>query len=150
MRQMLTAACLVLTAGAATAQDGSPRIDEIYWHNIDGYCAFMLADHTINYDDPGSWRWVLFSNFPTGNTDPLEMPFVRIDGQLKQLKQTGVEAVDGGEMRSYTSQDAEPYSVEVSLLEGEKGYESTAFSGVIRVTRNGASNEVAYKGDCGV
>jgi len=38
----------------------------------------------------------------------------------------------------------------MSLLKGEKGYESTAFSGVIKVTRSGASSEVAFKGDCGV
>ena len=129
MRQMLTAACLVLTAGAATAQDGSPRIDEIYWHNIDGYCAFMLADHTINYDDPGSWRWVLFSNFPTDGVDPLEMPFVRIDGQLKQLRQTGIEAVDGGEVRRYTSQDAEPLQCRGEPARGREGLREHGFFG---------------------
>ena len=150
MRRMSIAAGLALMAGAAAAQDSGPRIDEIYWHNIDSYCSFMRADHQFDYNDPGSWRWVLFTNFPTDSADPLETPFMRIDGQLRQLAQTGVQAIDGGELRSYVSHDAEPYEIEVSLLSGEKGYESSAFSGVITVARNGASGEVAYKGDCGV
>ena len=150
MRQASLAACLMLMTGAATAQDGGPTIDEITWHNIESYCSFMRADHAFAYEDPGSWRWVLFSNFPTDGADPLEMPFMRIDGQLMQLRQTGVEAAKGGEVHSYTSQDADPYRVTVSLLEGEKGYESSGFSGVITVSRHGASSETAYKGDCGV
>lgn len=150
MRQVLVSAAFTLMAGAAAAQDSGPRIDEIIWHNIDSYCSFMHADHAFAYDDPGSWRWLMFSNFPSDGTDPLEMPFMRIDGQLKQLKQTGVESVDGGEIRSFTSHDARPYSVTVSLLEGEKGYESTGYSGVITVSRDGVSSQAAYKGDCGV
>jgi len=50
----------------------------------------------------------LFSNFPTGTTDPLEAPFMRIDGRLKQLAQTGIQAVVGGEVRTYTSHDGSP------------------------------------------
>ena len=105
----------------------------------------------MEYKDPESWRWVLFSNVPGADGgDTLEAPFMRIDGQLVQLAQTGIRPLDGGAVRSYQSHDADPYLVEVSLLEGERGYESSAFSGVITVSRNGVSSEIAYKGDCGV
>lgn len=150
MRKASIAACLALIAGAAHAQDSGPVIDEIHWQNIDSYCSFMRADHAFDFNDPGSWRWVLFSNFPTDSIDPLEAPFMRIDGQLKQLAQTGVQAIEGGEVRTYTSHDVDPYAVELRLLEGEKGYESSGYSGVITVSRDGLSSEVAYKGDCGV
>lgn len=155
MKPIRIAACWMLMAGAAIgqarAQDGAPRIDDIVWYNIDSYCSFTRAGHTVEYDDHESWRWVLFSNYPGADGgDPLEAPFMRIDGQLTQLAQTGAQEIDGGETRTYRSHDAVPYEIEVRLLSGEKGYESSAFSGVIRVTRNGASSEVAYKGDCGV
>jgi len=151
MRPMLIAAFAMLLAGSATAQDGAPRIDDIVWFNIDSYCSFTRADQTFDYNDPESWRWVLFTNYPGADGgDPLEAPFMRIDGQLTQLAQIGIRPLDGGAVRSYQSRDAAPYVVEVSLLEGERGIESSAFSGTIKVSRNGISSEVAYKGDCGV
>ncbi|WP_417436255.1 hypothetical protein [Hoeflea sp.] len=150
MTRMLIAIFSMLLAGPVAARDGAPRIDEIVWYNIDSYCSFTRADHRFAYNDPESWRWVLFTNFPAEDgVDPIESPFMRIDGQLKQLAQTGIRSLDGGVVRSYQSHDANPYLVEVSLLEGERGVESSAFSGVITVSRNGASSEIAYKGDCG-
>lgn len=155
MKQILIASCSMLiagvAAGTAVAQDGAPRIDDIVWFNIESYCSFGRVDHTFDYKDPESWRWVLFSNYPGADgVDPLESPFMRIDGQLTQLAQTGVETIDGGVVRTYSSHDVEPYAVELEMLEGAVGYESSAFSGTITVSRNGASSEVAYKGDCGV
>lgn len=151
MTRMLIAVFSMLMAGPVVAQDGAPRIDDIVWFNIDSYCAFTRTDHSVEYKDPESWRWVLFSNVPRADGgDPLESPFMRIDGQLTQLAQTGIRPLDGGAVRSYQSHDTDPYLVEVSLLEGERGYESSAFSGVITVSRHGASSEVIFKGDCGV
>ncbi len=151
MKQTLIATCSVLLAGSATAQDGAPRIDDIVWPGIDSYCSFMRADHKFVFDDPETWRWVLFSNYPELDMpDPIETPFMRIDNQLKQLAQTDVEKIDGGVVRTYSSHDAEPYVVELKMLAGTDGYESSGFSGTITVSRNGASSEVAYKGDCGV
>ena len=150
MKHVLIAAASMLVAGSAGAQDGAPRIDDIVWPGIDSYCSFMRADHAFVFDDPSTWRWVLFSNLPAAGADPLDTPFMRIDGQLMQLAQTGARTVEGGTVRTYASHDADPYTVEVSLLKGAEGYESTGFSGSIKVSRNGASSEVAYKGDCGV
>lgn len=151
MKHVLIAAASMLVAGPASAQDGAPSIDDIAWHFIESYCAFMRADHQFDYDNPDSWRWVMFSNFPgEGRPDPIESPFMRIDGQLMQLEQTGIESIDGGVLRSYASHDKAPYIVKVTMLKGAEGYESSAFSGAITVSRNGASSEVAYKGDCGV
>ena len=155
MKQILIAACSMLMAGVAAgqagAQENAPRIDDIVWFNIDSYCSFGRVDHTVDYKDPESWRWVLFSNYPGADGgDPLEAPFMRIDGQLTQLGQTGVETIDGGVVRTYSSHDAEPYVVQLKMLDGVVGYESSAFSGTITVSRKGASSEVAYKGDCGV
>ena len=155
MKQILIASCSMLIAGVAAgpagAQDGAPRIDDIVWFNIDSYCSFGRVDHTVDYKDPESWRWVLFSNYPGADGgDPLESPFMRIDGQLAQLAQTGVETIDGGVVRTYSSHDAEPYVIQLKMLEGAVGNESTAFSGTITVSRNGASSEVDYKGNCGV
>ncbi|WP_299870362.1 hypothetical protein [uncultured Hoeflea sp.] len=149
----LTAALTVamMTGGAAMAQDPGPRIDDIVWPGIDSYCSFMRADHEFDFNDPESWRWVLFTNFPSNDVDdPIEAPFMRINGQLKQLVQTGVSDIEGGVERSYASHDAEPYTVTLTMLDGDEGYESAAYSGVITVTRGGASSEIAYKGDCGV
>ncbi|MEM5470630.1 hypothetical protein WNZ14_02740 [Hoeflea sp. AS60] len=155
MRQMIIAGAAILVgglqSGQADAQDGAPRIDDIVWVYIDSYCSFMRADHSFDYNDPDSWRWVLFSNLPgEDGADPLDTPFMRLDGQLKQLAQTGAQKIDGGLARTYTSHDAVPYVVEMKTLKGAQGYESTAFSGTIKVSRNGASSEIAYKGDCGV
>ena len=151
MTRMLIAIFSMLTAGPAAAQDGAPRIDDIVWFNIDSYCSFMRADQTFDYNDPASWRWVLFSNLPgEDGADPLDTPFMRLDGQLKQLAQTGAQAIDGGTVRTYASHDAVPYLVDMTMIEGAEGYESSAFSGTIKVSRNGASSEIAYKGDCGV
>lgn len=151
MKQVVMAAGCLLIAGSAAAQDGAPRIDDIVWYNIESYCAFTRADHRFVYDDPESWRWVLFTNFPAENgIDPLEAPFMRIDGQLTQLTQTAVRPIDGGAVRSYQSHDTDPYLVEVRLLEGERGIESSGFSGTITVSRDGTSSVVDYKGDCGV
>ena len=151
MTRVLIAIISMLMAGPAVAQDGAPQIDDIVWFNIDSYCTFTRADQTFDYNDPESWRWVLFTNYPGADGgDPLEAPFMRIDGQLTQLVQTGIRPLDGGAVRSYRSHDADPYLVEVSLLEGERGIESSAFSGVITVSRNGASSEATFKGDCGV
>ncbi|MEP3438535.1 MAG: hypothetical protein ABJN75_17400 [Hoeflea sp.] len=151
MKQIIFAAVSMVLAGPAVAQDSAPRIDDIVWQYIDSYCSFMRADHEFDYDDPDSWRWVLFSNLPgEDGADPIESPFMRIDGQLLQLEQTGVEHIDGGALRSYRSHNADPYLVDVSLLEGAEGYENLTYSGTIRVSRDGASSEIAYKGDCGV
>lgn len=151
MTRMLIAVFSMLMAGPVAAQNVAPRIDDIVWYNIDSYCAFMRADHSFTYNDPESWRWVLFSNSPAEEgIDPIESPFMRIDGKLMQLVQTGIKHLDGGAVRSYQSHGADPYLVEVSLLEGERGIESSVFSGVITVSRNGVSSEIAYKGDCGV
>lgn len=144
-------AALLPMAGMALAQDAAPRIDEIVWHGIDSYCSFTRAGHVFDYNDPESWRWVLFTNYPGAEAgDPIETPFMRIDGQLKQLVQTGVSDIEGGVERRYASHDAEPYAVTLTMLDGEEGYESAAYSGVITVARGGASTEIAYEGDCGV
>jgi hypothetical protein len=151
MRCRLIAIFSMLMAGPAAAQEGAPRIDDIVWFNIDSYCSFTRAEQTFDYNDPESWRWVLFTNYPDADgADPLETPFMRLDGQLTQLAQTGARPLDGGVVRSYQSHDADPYLVEVSLLDGEQGNESSAFSGVITVSRHGVSSEVTFKGDCGV
>tara|TARA_R110000850_G_scaffold110436_2_gene223549 strand:+ start:2018 stop:2464 length:447 start_codon:yes stop_codon:yes gene_type:complete len=148
---MLIAIFSMLMAGPVAAQEGAPRIDDIVWFNIDSYCSFTRAEQSFDYNDPESWRWVLFTNYPDADgADPLETPFMRIDGQLTQLAQTGTRPLDGGVVRSYQSHDADPYLVEVSLLDGEQGNESSAFSGLITVSRHGVSSEVAFKGDCGV
>ena len=150
MKHVLIAAASMLVAGSAVAQDVAPRIDDIVWPGIDSYCSFMRADHVFVFDDPETWRWVLFSNLSVDAADPIESPFMRIDGQLRQLAQTGVRPVEGGVIRTYKSHDADPYTIEVSFIAGAEGYENAAFSGSIKVSRNGASSEVAYKGDCGV
>ena len=151
MKRFLIAACAASCAGLAQAQDGAPRIDEIVWPGIDSYCSFMRADHVFVFDDPSTWRWVLFSNYPEfDGPEPLDAPFMRIDGQLKQLEQTKVEETENGTRRSYVTHDAEPYEVVLTLLPGPSGAESSAFSGSIAVSRNGATGSVDFKGDCGV
>ncbi|MCY0148865.1 hypothetical protein OEG84_14435 [Hoeflea sp. G2-23] len=150
MKALTLAALAALMTGAAFAQEGGPRIGEIVWPDIDSYCSFMRADHNFVYDDPSSWRWVLFTNFPVDETDTIEAPFMRIDDQLRQLAQTEVQEIDGGVVRIYRSHDVDPYRVELTMMDGEQGSESAGYSGTIKVSRSGNSSEIAYQGDCGV
>jgi hypothetical protein len=151
MRRRMITAVLTMMAAGAVAKEAGPRIGEIVWPGIDSYCSFMRAEHVFDFNDPESWRWVLFTNFPSNDVDdPMEAPFMRINAQLKQLKQTGVSEIEGGMARSYASYDADPYLVTVTMLDGEESYESAGYGGTITVSRGGASSEIAYKGDCGV
>jgi hypothetical protein len=152
MKQIVLASSLIAAlTGASVAQSGAPRIDDVAWAQIDAYCIFQRNGQTLTFDNPDTWRFVFFSNLPNEiNTDPLESPFMRLDGQLIQLEQTSVKQLGNGQLRSYSAGSDPAYSIQISMIEGEKGSESTAYSGGIAVTRNGQTSEVGYSGDCGV
>ncbi|WP_322988024.1 hypothetical protein [Hoeflea sp.] len=149
MKALTLTALAALMAGTAVAQESGPRVGDIVWPDIESYCSFMRAGHIFDYNDPSSWRWVLFTNFPVDETDTIETPFMRIDDQLRQLAQIDMQEIDGGVVRIYRSHDANPYRVELTMIDGEQGSESAGYSGTITVSRSGTSSEIAYEGDCG-
>ena len=55
-----------------------------------------------------------------------------------------------GELRSYRTWGEPSYDVKVSMIKGESGGESTAYTGTISVSGPGGQEEVEFHGDCGV
>ncbi len=140
-----------LGLAVAPAAAAELTLDEIAWPNIDSYCTFMRAGHVFTFDDPRTWRFVLFSNMPsTGERDPIETPFVRIDGQLTQLAQTDMETTGFETTRRYVAATDPALTVEVFFRETGQGGESTGYSGTITASRDGGTATVDFTGDCGV
>ncbi len=150
MRLTRILACgLGITVAPASASELT--LDEIAWPNIDSYCTFMRAGHVFTFDDPRTWRFVFFSNMPsTGKRDPIETPFVRIDGQLTQLTQTDMETTGFETTRRYAAKTDPEVTVEVFFRETGAGAEATGYSGTITANRAGQTATVDFTGDCGV
>lgn len=140
-----------LGIAVAPAAASELTLDEIAWPNIDSYCTFMRADHVFTFDDPRTWRFVFFSNMPAlGKRDPIETPFVRIDGQLTQLTQTDMETTGFETTRRYVAKTDPEVAVEVFFRETGRGGESTGYTGTITASRDGQTATVDFTGDCGV
>ena len=142
----------MLTAGAAFAQEDALSIDEIHWPQIDSYCTFLKEGQDFHFDDPQTWRFVAFTNFPrAAGADPLERVFMRINGNLLELGLETLKKDKGGaEIRLYKSHDADPYAVTFNIEAGEQGSEHTNYSGTIRVQRGEHEASADFEGDCGV
>ena len=142
-------AASVLLAGAASTQAQAPSFGEIVWPNIDSYCSFMKADHVFVFDDPQTWRFVAFSNFPgESGVAPLDRLFMKIDGDIREFNLVEEREADGFSRRIYQTSGDPVIEVEMQLSPGEKGYESTSYSGVLIESASGEALE--FKGDCGV
>lgn len=150
MKAGIMAICLAAIA-TTPVHAAEMTLDDISWPNIDAYCSFMRAGHVFTYDDPATWRFVFFSNLPTTEgRDPIETPFVSIDGQLTQLVQTGVETTGFETTRRYVAKTDPDIAVEVFFRETGSGAESTAYEGTIKAESGGRSATVEFVGDCGV
>jgi len=144
--------CALLTgamAGAPQAQQ-RPSIDDVLWPWIGSYCSFTKAGHIFEFDDLNTWRFVFFTEFPETEADLWGRAFMRIDGQLRELVPTGVETRGATEVYRYRTHDAPPHEVTVEATPGAQGYESMPYSGIITVSRQGATAQQAFSGDCGV
>lgn len=141
----------VLALAATPMRAEELRLDEIAWPGINSYCSFRRAGHVFAFDDPATWRFVFFSNLPMmGRPDPIETPFVSIDGQLTQLVQTGMETTGFETTRRYVAKTDPEVAVEVFFRETGSGAEATAYEGTITATRGGQSAKADFIGDCGV
>lgn len=142
----------LLALAATPLKAAELTLDEIAWPNIESYCSFMRAGHVFTYDDPATWRWVFFSTLPgeSSKRDPIETPFVSIDGQLTQLVQTAVETTGFETTRRYVAKTDPEVTVEVFFKEKDSGEESTAYTGTITAKRGGETATVDFTGDCGV
>ena len=90
---------------------------------------------------------MFFTGFPQ-DPDGVMPAYMRINGVLREL------VVESGSFEahqiSYRVPGDADLAVALSLKAGEKGYESTAYSGTLRVTRGAESVETGFSGDCGV
>ena len=150
MIRIIRRAVMAIAASAAfvpaQAQD-LPSIDDIAWHYIESYCTFMRADHDFVFDDPDSWRFVFFTNFPSeAGQEIFGTGFMRIDGALREFRMVARE----GDTVTMQTSDAEPLVATLALKPGEKGYEATGYTGTITVARGSVSSSVDFAGDCGV
>lgn len=154
MRQIIATACLagLFAVMPAHAQDDALSIDDIHWPYIDSYCTFLKEGQQFVFDDPETWRFVAFTNFPdVAEADPLERIFMRINGGLRELALEKLTPGEGGaETRLYKSHDTLPYAVTFEIAAGERGYESTPYDGTITVRRGEQETSVGFSGDCGV
>ena len=142
----LAAASAMLSVPSALAQE-APSIDDIAWHYIESYCTFMRADHDFVFDDPDSWRFVFFTNFPSeAGQEIFGTGFMRVDGALREFRFVSRE----GDTVTMQTSDAEPLVATLALVPGEKGYEATGYTGTITVARGSVSSSVDFAGDCGV
>ncbi len=154
---------LLLTAGTALADDIT--VSDFNWYGNDAYCSFQLADQSFDYNDPNSWRFVLITNLPEVDLDNLpETPdeiamqeqksyataFMSLNHAFHELSMKSGSVREDGFNMVYTTHGARPYEVTLDANMLEKGYESQFYEGTIRVTRDGASASVKFKGDCGV
>lgn len=150
MTARVLAICLAALV-AAPVHAAELTLDEIVWPGMEAYCRFMRAGHEFKFDDPATWRFVFFSNLPRKEgRDPIETPFVSIDGRLTQLVQTGMETTGFETTRRYVAKTDPETAVEVYFKEKDSGEESTAYEGAIKAERAGASATVEFTGDCGV
>jgi hypothetical protein len=150
---------LVLLAGLAVALAGlpapagaePPRIDRIHWPGIDSYCTFRAADHRFVFADPATWVFVLFSGLPRApDQDVMQPAYMRIDGVLRELELRTVSEDADGSVRRFTTYEAVPATVTLSLTPTGGGPEHTAYQGSVTVTRGGETASLAVIGDCGV
>lgn len=146
MSKLLPAATLlILLTAPSDAAEGI--ITAVNWPNIDAYCTFQRAEATFDYNDPGSWNFVYFTQHAI---DGGEVGYVSINHRLRELEL--VETVQGkdGEMRHYRTYGADPYEVTLTMSIAQVGYENTDYKGYL--TAKGARGEetIAVKGGCGV
>ncbi|MEP1444242.1 MAG: hypothetical protein ABJK39_14645 [Hyphomicrobiales bacterium] len=139
---------LWLTGVTSASAQKPPSLDDIHWYLSDSFCSFSRENHTFNYDDPESWRYIFMTGFP--NDQDGELGYARIDGRLRELQETERFKADGFEIIVYKTWDKNPYTVTVARKAGAGSQESTNYTGNILVERNGVGHGTSFKGDCGV
>ena len=150
-KQVLTASLILgfsLTGVTATSAQNPPSLDDIHWYLSDSFCSFWREDHTFNYNDPESWRYIFMTGFSNGQDG--ELGYARIDGRLRELQERERFKADGFEIIVYKTWDKNPYTVTVARKAGSGGQENTNYTGNILVERNGVGHGTPFKGDCGV
>lgn len=134
-------------AGAVRAQE--EIITDVLWPQIESYCTFLRAGRVFDYDDPASWVFVHFVFMPTREGGD-ETAFVGLHHQLRQLEELKRETSGNTETITYRAYGKPAYDVTVVLVEGEEGYESSAYTGTISVSGEAGTEAVEFHGDCGV
>lgn len=147
LKTALAAGGLIVATTSAQAQE--TVFGDFVWHHIDAYCTFMKADNVFNFDDPESWRFVAFANYPNENVaEPLDRLFIRINADYREFDLVE-EREEAGIRRQFYRTPSDPViEVEMQIHVSEKGYKSTGYEGVLIESRSG--NSIAFKGDCGV
>jgi len=145
---VVIAAGLFLQGASTTLAQNPPSLDDIHWYLTDSYCSFSRVDHTFNYNDPESWRYIFMTGF--GNGTDGELGYARLDGRLRELQEVKRFREGSDEIIMYQTWDKNPYLVTISRAQTSKGTESTDYTGHILVERNGVGKATPFKGDCGV
>lgn len=147
LARALAGSALLAAAPAAASQ---PVVTDIHWPHIDSYCTFWRKDHSFNFNDPESWRFVFFTQKDSLHEPYPETGFIALGHQLRQLELVSATKVETGEERRYRSLGASQHDVVVTMTAGEAGTESTGYTGTIAVAGPYGSETVAFQGDCGV
>ncbi len=144
-------AFLAMFAGLApAAQAQQPIITDIHWPGIFSYCTFLRAGQEFDYNNPDSWRFVFFDNIDTITGSNAQYAYIGLHHQIRQLEQVDSVSSGEGERRSYRTYGEPSYTVEVTMLKGEGGYESTEYTGTIAVSGALGEETIEFHGDCGV
>lgn len=149
--KMARHSCAALIAGLCAClplQARAQIFNDIVWYQIESYCSFMRAGHEFVFDDPNSWRWVAFSNFPAEGQEPLDRLFLKVNGNLREFNLAEARETDGVPQRIYKTSGDPEITVQMDLYPGEESYESTAYEGVLIEPVSGETIE--FSGDCGV
>ena len=141
----ITAFAVLAAVPATAAKD---IITAVNWPNIEAYCTFQRASDSFDFNDPGSWNFVYFTQH---GTDGLEqVGYVSLNYRLRELEL--IETVQGkdGETRSYRSYGPDVYEVTLTMSIDRVGYENTDYKGYLTVKGPKGEETIEVKGGCGV
>lgn len=150
MKKIAASAAAIFISSAQLAQAQQPIITDILWPNISSYCTFQRTGQNFDYNNPDSWRFVFFDNTDTITGSNARYAYIGLHHQVRQLEEIDTMTSGEGELRSYRTWGEPSYEVKVSMIKGESGGESTAYTGTISVSGPGGQEEVEFHGDCGV
>jgi hypothetical protein len=151
MIRRLAAIMVAILAAAGPTRAEPPQIGDIAWPGIDAYCTAFRAGHSFVFDDAETWRFVMFSNFPTGDApEPFGTTFIRVNGMLREFKLRSVEPTGGFKTMRLATADAAPITAVVTVGDKTESFESFSFRGTLSVTAGGETATLDIEASCGV
>ena len=135
---------------APATWDAPPVIGKIKEFQTNAYCTFFAENHSFDYNDEDSWEFVFLTRIAADLPSDSFNGEIMLDGRKRTLELITSKQTDAGEVRQYRTIDAPAAAIEVDMVQGEQGLESTGYTGEIRVTNPEGVTPVRFWGDCGV